>query len=605
MAKNSRKSTTSRSKSRSGNSDVTSALKSLKEKQRAAAQALPKRKNGGSRESEAISKLFKEKNDVNLEDETDRISKKFCLNFLAFVDDVSVVHNNYLDVNKKGTPVKLQLDERVPIMISVGITRILCNIIRSTTPKTVIDPQSGADITMYSSKAILDKAFSVLKSSTDSTVKQLGVTTQRSLKGNYDDLRITGQKYGLAISQQVSDLFKTDPEKTAGNFQSSINGGGIVSLLRTSIKGYLQGELNATNSKFSTEYKTAMEDVLVLIAAIVIAFTLLRYYDTFFTHADKSQKPVSAYTGANQVVLHRTMTWPTLTAVLEVFGVSTSRFDEDMAYQIEHIKEVQNVFKEATKAYDQSTSKLSAVNSTYSKAKNQLFVTEAEKREAEKLYDSLAVTRKGPPTAFPPRNMYRSQVADEIAKRNLGLSFGRRRKSRKSRKSRKGRKSSFGRKRKSSRRHRKRRVSKFGNDDDESESDDLAMFGRRRRKSGKKARKSRKSRKSSFGRKRKGSRKSRKHHKRRSHFGDPLLDQINSGAQFGRRRKSSKKARKSHKKRSSFGKRRRRSHKKAGSFVFVLKKKGRKSRKSRKSSFGRKRKGSRKSRKSRKSHRKH
>ncbi len=545
------------------------ALESLQRQQQAALAQRPKRKDNGLAEAAVISEFLHERNNINTTDVEERFKEMSCLDFLAFVKPVTDIHDK-LNITRgatqttQGTPVKFQMDERVPIMISVGITRVLCNIIHSVQPKVTIDPNSGDEKGFYDSEKLMNKAFEMLKMSTDTTAQSIGVTSMTALK--------SGNK-GIKLRDQITKLFTIKNNSTAGNFAASLSldssNSKIDYNLREAVKNYLDSDKGA-NYTYTTNYKESMISVFTLIAAIVIAFTFLRYYDMFFVTADDNGTDVTDY--ENGILFNRTMTWPTLTAILESFGTPWQQFDSDMAEQIKRIKEVREVFLAAYKTYDEGSAEINAVTSKPRTMKPRLFMSEQEKDEAKKQYDKVAKKTTGPlqvegkayrdPTTneLYVKSKDRKDLAQLYARQELGLpiNFGKRRR-KSSKKSRKGRKSSFGRKRKGSRKthSRRRRVSKFG-ETTNSKDEGANAFGKRS-KSGRKSRKSRKMRKSRKGRKssfgkRKGSRKvSRKHRKRRSRFGsaDLLAAQIKSGAQFGRKHRKSRKSH--HRRRRSHG----------------------------------------------------
>jgi len=336
----------------------------------------------------------------------------------------------------------------------------------------------------------------------------------------------------------------------------------------------------------AVEHCTRMvKAILSPLFAHILSYSLNASIDSLYRSALISGETISS-TAA--IVLTESIVYPKLKAILEQYHVSGKTLDDQLAIQINYVKEVQDLFTAAMQAYDANTSQPSAITYQDNSIIQPTFLMSAEEKAKNQREFSKMAVKKPTGITIPKLGGTTNTIdKDDIAKayarsaqvvnnieslgnlRPQGLQFGRRKRSSK-RSSHKKRHNSFGRKKRSS--HKKRN-----------------SFGRKRRSSMKhhkrssfgRRRSSHKKRHASFGRKKRSS-----HKKRHASFGRRKRSSYKKRhASFGRRRSS-------HKKRhASFGRKKRSSHKKRHA-SFGRKK--RSSHKKRHASFGRKRRSSRK-----------
>ncbi len=575
----------------------------------------------GVAESAAIADLFNEPGSVD----KDTLEAKFndsdeCLNSLAFT---VCVDNFYKEIRSKLNQKtnnaildKFFLDERVPIMLSVGITKILSDIIEALkkTSESAID-QSGTNrgkrihfINVEDLFAYVDKHYGDVIN-----LKQQRITDQNSNLKIYDVLKdITDSSYAASLAKDhvkrlLTGLTKVDEKHVGDTFSvtiadphTSLGLDGCVANFLTACKRVVfVTNISAINNNYA---KYAVGAIFGVIATHIMSYAFYSAIDEVLRSLEQANKKFSA--GANPLdgkMFHRAMMYPSIVAALDLYGLSESTFDHAIAKEITTVKAVREVFKEAIKNYDYEASAIAAKTFRHAAPKVPSFLRSPEEiLEAQMKLDKMLVTAPG--TAGGPAaavGKYTKQpswittnsiagqkalTAMERAENTYGTwSFGKSRKSRKSRrsmkfgKSRKSRKSRrsmkfgeegkvevlFGRRRKS------RRSMKFGEEGKvevlfgrRRKSRRAAAFGKRRKsrrsmKFGEELQipqfgKRRKSRRSSFGKRRGSKRRSMK-------FGNDMGDMV-AGISFGKRRGSKRRAsfgkRRGSKRRASFGKRR-------------------------------------------------
>jgi hypothetical protein len=543
----------------------------------------------GSAESAAIADLLNEPGDID----EDALKAKIkdsdeCLNNLAFTNSVNYFVSALKDVlvgpdNRKLID-GMYLDERIPIMVSVGISKILSKILDDVkkSSKTALDNNGrtkhfirAEDVFSY-----VDKHFS----------KVLNLKSQRITDENSDLTvyrmfnKITGKTIGANL-QETTELGKiikglvTVHEKHVGksfkveNFDVNtfVNNSLAAGLLKF-LSG-CEGRISfVTDLSLQIDAQSVVASIFGCIAVHIMSYTFVSAADniirTVIDAGIKDSDKIQAQ--LDNAVLHRALVYPSLVSAVDLYDLSENAYDHAIAKEITTVKAVREIFKEAIKAYDYEAGAIAAKTYRHEAPKIPSFLKSPEEiLQAQMKMDKMLIKNVTAPTSKKANLDAIKKTEDVINQKSAALterlsslhgtwSFGRKRRSSKKR-------SSFGRKRRSS----KRRV---------------AEFGRKRRSSKKR---------SEFGRKRRSSKKRSEFGKRRrrrsvAKFGNTDIENI---IQFGRRRRSMKKRasfgkkRRSMKKRASFG-RKRRSSKRRASF-------GRKRRSSkRRASFGRKRRSS-------------
>ncbi len=547
----------------------------------------------GSAESAAIADLLNEPGNVK----PDILAKKIkdsdeCLNNLAFNDAVKA----YFDILKtdltSGNNVVLKttsLDERVPLMVSVGISKILSEILDDLkkTSKTTIQQDTGKTIHFINVEDLFERVD-------DRFSKVINLKSQR----------VTDQTNDIAIYQIIGEMDANDMEDAmvTSHTKRIINGlltvkekhvgktfkfepddGQVEAFsknaLKTSVGNFLTGcgritfvsNISATNKDNA---KNVVAAIFGCIATHIISYTFISTVDGLIRSVmDAGETDIAAK--LNDVLIHRAMIYPSLITAIDLYDMSESKFDNAMAHEIRTVKAVKDVFKAAIESYDYDASAIAAKTYRHEAPKIPSFLKSPEEiLQAQMKLDKMLITKgakKADYTAPADTDAVAIQLADSRINKLEANWFGRRRRSSKRRnsfgKKRRSskRRASFGRRRRSSkrrvarasfgkkRRSSKRRLSKFGND-----LENIISFGRKRRSSKRRVaefgrkRRSSKRRASLFGRRRRSS------HKRRNSFGKKRRSSKRRVAEFGRRRRSS------HKRRASFGKKRR-SHKRRAS----------------------------------------
>ncbi len=560
----------------------------------------------GSAESAAIADLLNEPGNVKPEILAKKISDSDeCLNNLAFNDAVKAyfdILSSTLESGGNNVLSKTSLDERVPLMVSVGISKILSEILDDLkkTSKTTIQQDTGKTIHFINvedlfervddrfSKVINLKSQRVTDQTNEIAIYQIisemdANTIEDALKTPHTSRIINGL---LTVKEKhVGKTFKFEPSDP----QVQAFSGGA---LKTSVENFLTGcgritfvsNISATNKNNA---KNVVAAIFGCIATHIISYTFIATVDGLIRSImDAGETDIAKK--LDNVLIHRAMIYPSLITAIDLYDMSESKFDNAMAHEIRTVAAVKDVFKAAIESYDYDASAIAAKTYRHEAPKVPSFLKSPEEiLQAQMKLDKMLITKakNAPGRATynaPGSNVngvnhptIETQLANSrINKLEADWSFGRRRRSSKRRnsfgKKRRSskRRASFGRRRRSSkrrvarasfgkkRRSSKRRLSKFGND-----LENIISFGRKRRSSKRRVaefgrkRRSSKRRASLFGRRRRSS------HKRRNSFGKKRRSSKRRVAEFGRRRRSSHKRRAL---RSSFGKKRR-SHKRRAS----------------------------------------
>ncbi len=551
----------------------------------------------GSAESAAIADLLNEPGNVKPEILAKKISDSDeCLNNLAFNDAVKAYFDILSSTLTSGNNKVLSttsLDERVPLMVSVGISKILSEILDDLkkTSKTTIQQDTGKTIHFINvedlfervddrfSKVINLKSQRVTDQTNDIAIYQIigemdAATIADALKTPHTSRIINGL---LTVKEKhVGKTFKFEPSDVQVEAFSGV-------ALKTSVENFLTGcgritfvsNISAISSKDNA--KNVVAAIFGCIATHIISYTFIATVDGLIRSVmDAGETDIAGK--LKDVLIHRAMIYPSLITAIDLYDMSESKFDNAMAHEIRTVAAVKDVFKAAIESYDYDASAIAAKTYRHEAPKVPSFLKSPEEiLQAQMKLDKMLIikgTKKADYTA--PADISR-QLADSRINKLEANWFGRRRRSSKRRnsfgKKRRSskRRASFGRRRRSSkrrvarasfgkkRRSSKRRLSKFGND-----LENIISFGRKRRSSKRrvaefgKKRRSSKRRASLFGRRRRSS------HKRRvarASFGKKRRSSKRRVAEFGRRRRSSHKRRAL---RSSFGKKRR-SHKRRAS----------------------------------------
>ena len=575
----------------------------------------------GSAESAAIADLL---NEPGVVDKTALKAKikdsDECLNSLAFVETVDEYYKDLQKELKAGKKTarsavfgKFHLDERIPIMVSVGISKVLAGIVDDLkkTAETTISQETGKKgkkihfITVENLFEYVDKHFSKVIN-----LKSQRITDQNNNISTYQVL----QKIDAAdlenslktphVSGILTGLLKVDAKHVGETFAYTPTVASVIAKLKDDVPKFINGCQRVEFIVDSSAVDKNRAEVIVGSIFACLATHIMSY--AFVASADNLLRSVNeaGYTDAGEIeaqldnaIFHRAMMYPSLIASLDLYDLSENAFDRAIAKEITTVTAVKTIFKNAIETYDYEASAIAAKTYRHEAPKVPSFLKSPEEvLQAQMKMDKMLIkpaayndavtagsggtpaqkalvtsmTYTNPADTDAVAGQKAAEFSNYLTAKHGTWSFGRRRRSSKKRSAT----ASFGKKRRSS----KRRV---------------AEFGRKRRSSKKR---------SEFGRKRRSSK--RRHHavaefgkrrRRRSvaKFGQGgIEEQLGSG--FGRRRRS-------HKKRASFGRKRRSMKKRAAVASFGRKRRSSKKRHSfgkkrrsskRRASFGRKRRSS-------------
>jgi hypothetical protein len=526
----------------------------------------------GSAESAAIADLLNEPGSIDATMLAKKISDSDeCLNKLAFVTSV----NNYftcatalLNSDNVNVLASTSLDERVPIMLSVGISKILSDIIDDLkkTSKTTIEQTSGKTVHFIKVEdlfELVDKQFSDVIN-----IKSQRVTDQNNDVAVYqilDKIENDKQDHNANI---IKGLLGVNEKHVGKTFSINATGDYVVTGGRSEkfydfmkktvvndVKNFISG---CGRVKFVSDLSSVtiakrdeiVHTILSFIVIHVISYTFVSTFDGLIRSVmDAGETTARAIVDKlNGTIIHRAMVYPGMITAVDLYGLSEKTFDSEIAHEIRTVKSVKEVFKNAIETYDYDASAIAAKTYRHEAPKIPSFLKSPEEiLKAQMKLDKMLITPTKNVGGISTNLNYAGEKADSLINQMDANWFGRRRRSSKKRSSfgRKRRsskkRSSFGRKRRSHRKSHKA-VAAFGKKRRSSKRR-VAEFGRKRRSSMKK--------RSSFGRKRTSHRKNLR--VLRASFGRKRRSHKNRRASFGKKKRSSKR-------RASFGRKRRSSH---------------------------------------------
>jgi hypothetical protein len=436
------------------------------------------------------------------------MSSAECLDTLAFYA-LAVEYWNELTRSIRRPAGKSQnvdqmiLDERVPIMISSAISRAICILLRSAPHELQkIDGKQRAVVTFEDFFSFLVKNFSnnvVLfeKGSVDVASNNINLS-KYELEVVMADIR----RSAAWSKKRSAPAFVVDETNVGKTFSAKIGDGAVDGLIVSALASTKEF-LSNLNKKFkfvsssdtlgSGQINDAFAAVLVPIVFHVLAFTYVQPFDFMFKAYDATgDNNALNYAG---MVYHRATTYPSLIAVMGMYGINEKTVDEAVHALQMRITEVRKLFQKARDAYDEKPKTMRIHESE--PAPSSYLQSEADRMNAQKLHSKMlhvaqggAVTRRRAPYGvgvmnaagaagaagvIPPdfsRGTNINRIVDtygELQERGVPVSayFGRRRR----------RSAAFGKK--------KRRSAAFGK---ARKGKKRSSFGKRRRSGGKKRR---------------------------------------------------------------------------------------------------------------------
>ncbi len=482
----------------------------------------------GSALEAALAKKFKESR--AMEGDAELLKEKAihdgeCVNRLAFYNLVGNVYTAMRDNTKDGaggninglsvdvptgvvataggggappTHPRLALDERVALLTSAGIARVICEIVHSIPTKETEDvdfhevkKMKLEDIYAYMVKhhsdvilTDLDEADEPDALSARRAIRKFAVDAAGNAIGSTADVL---DSVGAAGMQSlIGKLVKVAPENVGKRFQVATitlgDGKGTGELWTTAIAAvsdFVQPTMGGKSSiVITTDVAGLTKDQAAKAATILltpIVFHMISYIyvsviDSMLATYKKTGNPAAFDASGN--VFHYNLAYPSIVAVMDMYEVNEEDFDHYVAKMIDSIPAVSKVFKAAKKAYDATATPRGRVYRGKADDTPAYFQTEEEKRRAAEEFESMKYENKKASKPVDTRDFSgANNTAENIAKlaaesrlaraELLGtpVAFGRRHKKRGSKK----RASAFGkRKSRKARRGSKKRAASFG-----------------------------------------------------------------------------------------------------------------------------------------------
>jgi hypothetical protein len=509
----------------------------------------------GSKTAAALAKAFEEPVDLNEEDLAEELQNDTgdCLNKLAYYEAMTAgnlfkvmqpkllgaaaagaayAHKFYVATGV-GAVTELALDERASLMASVGTAMVICKILHGVESKTFYS-DSGLekklvyveDIISYIHDTFGD-VITLDQSSSDAFERMTRDQRRNHERKLLKDM-LTGAKHiGGAGSMAVNDhtnaaaaqthiffdekikamvtvdaanvgkLWFSEPIQQLGNVFADANADNVFAHIVVDtlniIKGSPRVEISSNmkidpskngtvpaNGNMSTKgvpLKIATE-ILALVALHVLTYSITAALDFYFKLAYRADQ--LTFSTDNNVITHSVFA-PGLLAALKMYGISEAAFDDEMAFQINTNAEVKELFRAAHQAYDTTGGNLVGAKTFKSEAdtvpswlvsKEEQLKYEQEFARTKGVVKATAPARNAPNYANIATNIAASAKLasnSNLAKHARSIAgFGRRRR-------RSSRKASFGRRKRSS-----KRKASFGRRKRSSKR--KASFGRRRRR---------------------------------------------------------------------------------------------------------------------------
>ncbi len=332
------------------------------------------------------------------------MSSAECLDTLAFY----TLATKYFNILKEsivrpvntaaGIVSDMVLDERISVMISSAISRMICILLRSAPHEMQkIDGKQRAVVTFEDFFSFLVKNFSsnvVLfeKGSVDVANKNIDLSKYElevvMADINNDSTAWADTRSGAAYVVDASSVGKTFESKFANPdaFTTSAYQA-VFAFLGNLDKKY---KFVATSDTLNSP-REAFAAVLTPIVLHVLAFTFVQPFDFMFKAFDATgeQPKTGQYDG---VVYHRTMAYPSLIAVMKMYGIEEKTVDEAVHALQMRITEVRKLFQKARDAYDEKPKTMRIHESE--PAPSSYLQSESERMNAQKLYNKM--THKAP-----------------------------------------------------------------------------------------------------------------------------------------------------------------------------------------------------------------
>ncbi len=337
------------------------------------------------------------------------MSSAECLDTLAFytlANEYFVVlkDNIVRPVNSSDKPVmNMVLDERISVMISSAISRMICILLRSAPHEMQkIDGKQRAVVTFEDFFSFLVKNFSnnvVLfeKGSVDVANKNIDLS-KYELEVVMSEIENgpaawANKRSGAAYVVDASTVGKTFESKFRNpDGFTSYTYKAVLSFLRNLDKKY---KFVSTSDTLNIPAH-AFAAVLTPIVLHVLAFTFVQPFDFMFKASDATGEPEKAGQYDN-VVYHRTIAYPSLIAVMKMYGIEEKTVDEAVHALQMRITEVRKLFQKARDAYDEKAKTMRIHESE--PAPSSYLQSESERMNAQKLYNKMIQKNKvGPVT---------------------------------------------------------------------------------------------------------------------------------------------------------------------------------------------------------------
>ena len=481
----------------------------------------------GSALEAALAKKFKESR--AMEGDAELLKEKAihdgeCVNRLAFYDLVGNVFEAMRDNTKNGaggnvaglsavpppvaasgggvattTKTQMELDERVALLTSAGIARVICEIVHSIPTKETEDgdfhevkKMKLEDIYAYMVKhhsdvilTDLDEADEPDALSARRAIRKFAVDAAGNAIGSTADVLDSVGAAGMNVL--IGKLVTVAPENVGKRFQVATitlgDGKGTGELWTTAIAAvsdFVQPTMGGNKSSsiiITTDVagltkEQAAKAATILLTPIVfhmISYIYVSVIDSMLATYKKSGN-LAAF-DASGIVFHYNLAYPSIVAVMDMYEVNEEDFDHYVAKMIDSIPAVSKVFKAAKKAYDATATPRGRVYRGKADDTPAYFQTEEEKRRAAEEFESMKYENKKSTAKPVDVSAFTGKSAADIAglaaqgrlarAELLGtpVAFGRRHKKRGSKK----RAASFGkRKSRKARRGSKKRAASFG-----------------------------------------------------------------------------------------------------------------------------------------------